>query len=109
MKTDLYIGVDGGATKTIVRIEDSQGRVLGKGRGGSANIRHSVENTWQSILSAIAMALEETGIPLGDERYNWLCGAGIAGSQVPEAVEAFVNYPHPLTHLVVESDGYISC
>ncbi|MDB9313863.1 BadF/BadG/BcrA/BcrD ATPase family protein [Spirulina sp. CS-785/01] len=109
MKTDLYIGVDGGATKTIVRVEDGQGRVLGEGKGGSANIRHSVEKTWQSILSAIEAALKGTGITIGDEQYNWFCGAGIAGSQVPEAVEAFVNYPHPLTRLVVESDGYISC
>ena len=52
MKQHLFIGVDGGATKSIVRVEDETGRLLGKEIGGPANIRLSVDQSWQSIHSA---------------------------------------------------------
>lgn len=107
--TNLFVGVDGGATKTIVRVEDEQGWVLGEGKGGSANIRLSIENTWRSLLDALDAALTGTGVTVGDPQYNWFCGAGLAGSQVPEAVRGFLDCPHPFEKLLVESDGYISC
>jgi glucosamine kinase len=45
---DIYIGVDGGATKCKVRVEDKAGNLLGQAVGGPANIRLSVDIAWQS-------------------------------------------------------------
>ncbi len=35
VKKDIYIGVDGGGTKTKVVVEDSNGKKIGEGIGGS--------------------------------------------------------------------------
>ncbi|MBP0020916.1 MAG: hypothetical protein J7647_25575 [Cyanobacteria bacterium SBLK] len=106
---NLFIGVDGGATKTIVRIEDENGHLLGEGKSGTSNIRLSVENTWQSILDALEQALLPTTIPLNARACNFFCCAGLAGTQVPSACEKFLAQPHPFRKLILESDGYISC
>ncbi|MGK7927982.1 MAG: BadF/BadG/BcrA/BcrD ATPase family protein, partial [Spirulina sp.] len=106
---NIFIGVDGGATKTIVRIEDENGNLLGEGRSGSSNIRLSVENTWKSIQDAVEQALLPTQIPLNARAGNFFCCAGLAGTQVPFACEKFLSHPHPFRKLILESDGYTSC
>jgi glucosamine kinase len=106
---NIFIGIDGGATKTIARIEDENGNFLGEGKSGTSNIRLSVENTWKSIQDALDRALLPTGIPLNARAGNFFCCAGLAGTQVPSACEKFLAQPHPFRKLILESDGYISC
>lgn len=106
---NLFIGVDGGATKTIVRIEDENGNLLGEGKSGTSNIRLSVDKTWRSIFDALEQALVPTKIPLNARACNFFCCAGLAGTQVPSACEEFLAQPHPFRKLILESDGYISC
>lgn len=106
---DIFIGVDGGATKTLVRVESAAGALLGEGRGGPANIRLSVEDSWRSIRHALAQALAQAGLRLDDERYLFHCGAGLAGTEVSSARERFFNTPHPFTRLLLKSDAYTSC
>jgi glucosamine kinase len=106
---DILIGVDGGATKTLVRIEDGDGRPLGRGRGGPANIQHSVEESWRSILDAVGQAMTEAGLAFDAGGHRLLCGAGLAGTEVTTARDRFLAVPHPFARLVVKSDGYVSC
>ena len=82
---------------------------LGQGQGGPANIRLSVEGSWQSIRDALQRALAQSGVRLDDDRHRFYCGAGLAGTEVPSACEQFVNTPHPFTRLILKSDGYTSC
>jgi glucosamine kinase len=106
---DIFIGIDGGATKTIARVEDAHGEFLGQGQGGPANIRLSVEDSWQSIHDALRDALLKPGLRLDDGRHRFHCGAGLAGTEVPSACDQFVNTPHPFARLILKSDGYTSC
>jgi glucosamine kinase len=106
---DIFIGIDGGATKTIARVEDAHGEFLGQGQGGPANIRLSVEGSWQSIHDALREALVKPGLRLDDGRHRFYCGAGLAGTEVPSACDQFVNTPHPFARLILKSDGYTSC
>jgi glucosamine kinase len=106
---DIFIGIDGGATKTIARVEDAHGEFLGQGQGGPANIRLSVEGSWQSIHDALREALAKPGLRLEDGRRRFYCGAGLAGTEVPSACDQFVNTPHPFARLILKSDGYTSC
>jgi glucosamine kinase len=106
---DIFIGIDGGATKTIARVEDAHGEFLGQGQGGPANIRLSVEGSWQSIHDALREALVKPGLRLEDGRHRFYCGAGLAGTEVPSACDQFVNTPHPFARLILKSDGYTSC
>ena len=103
----LFIGIDGGATKTIARVETEDGVLLGIGKAGPANIRLDPLGAWASIQAAIAAAAHP--IPLTDPQYQWHCGAGLAGTQVPEACDRFLALEHPFPHIYLHSDGYTSC
>jgi glucosamine kinase len=106
---DVFIGIDGGATKTIVRVENASREILGQGQGGPANIRLSVEGSWQSINDALKEALAPTGLRVDDGRHRFYCGAGLAGTEVTAACDQFLNTPHSFARLVLKSDGYTSC
>jgi glucosamine kinase len=106
---DFYIGVDGGGTKSKAYIEDVDGNAIGTAIGGPANIRLSVETSWESIYSAISKALSGTGILLEDKNYRFHIGLGLAGVEVPADRERFLAQPHPFTSLRLESDAYAAC
>jgi glucosamine kinase len=106
---DIFIGVDGGATKTIVRVENARGEALGQGQGGPANIRLSVEGSWESINEALKEALAPSGLRTDDDGRRRFCGAGLAGTEVTSACDQFLNAPHPFARLILKSDGYTSC
>lgn len=103
----LFIGIDGGATKTIARVETEAGNLLGIGKAGPANIRLDPLGAWVSIQQAIAAAAHP--LSLADPQYQWHCGAGLAGTQVPEACDRFLSLEHPFPHIYLHSDGYTSC
>lgn len=109
LSQDIFIGVDGGATKSKVRIENSAGELLGQGIGGPANIGLSVENAWQSIYAAIDAALQSAGLSIQDKTVRFHAGMGLAGCEVKKAYEDFLKHPHPFASLKVVSDAYIAC
>ena len=45
MTKNIFIGIDGGGTKTKLRMEDENGNLLAQSKGGPANIRLSVTNS----------------------------------------------------------------
>jgi len=105
----FFIGVDGGATKCIVRVEDEAGNLLGREICGPANIRISVEQTWQSINSALDRILCRLGISLNDKYCRWHAGMGLAGCEIREAYEAFLAQHHHFETLVISSDAHTAC
>lgn len=106
---DIYIGIDGGASKCKSRLEDAEGRVLGQAIGGAANIRLSVEKTWQSIYESIEPVLQQQGISLSDSQYRFHVGLGLAGCEVPEAREEFLRRKHPFATIHLISDAHAAC
>lgn len=109
MIKDIFIGVDGGGTKCKVRIEDSQGQVIGQGMGGPANIRLSVATAWQSIYSAIEDALKDSSLSLANPNYRFHAGLGLAGCEMKSAYELFLQQPHPFYSLHLTSDAHVAC
>ena len=103
----LFIGVDGGATKCIVRVEDSEGRLLGRAVSGPANIRLSVTQAWESIHSALNQILKEQQI-LADQ-YVWHAGMGLAGYEIVKARADFLNQPHFFESFIISSDAHAAC
>lgn len=106
---DIFIGVDGGATKSKLRIENSVGYLLGQGMGGPANIRLSVDKSWESIYHALDEALKSSHIRLDDKSFNFHLGLGLAGCEVAEAVEDFLSRSHPFASLHLTSDAHVAC
>lgn len=105
----FFIGVDGGATKSLVRIENAQGECLSKAISGPANIRLSVDLAWHSINDAIAAAQSQIGLIPNDTNNKWHVGMGLAGCEVEEAYQAFLARKNSFTTLLVSSDAHIAC
>lgn len=103
----LYIGVDGGATKCIVRVEDENGQLLGQEMSGPANIRISVDQAWQSIHSALNKILPSHSI--SKNNYQIHCGMGLAGCEVSDAYHEFIKREHDFQTLMVSSDAHTAC
>lgn len=105
----FFIGVDGGATKTIVRVHDETGACIGEESAGPANIRISVQESWQSILCAFNKILLTQNIDVQNKNFAFHAGIGIAGCELPLAYQQFLNFPHPFHTLLVTSDAHIAC
>ncbi len=106
---DIFIGVDGGATQSRVRVEDHAGTLLGQAVGGPANIRVSVDMAWQSIYQTLDEALKPHAISLDNKNYRFHIGMGLAGCEVAEAYYTFLNSPHPFTTIQLVSDAHAAC
>lgn len=109
MTQTFFIGVDGGATKSIVRVEDEAGNLLGRERGGPANIRLSVTQAWQSIYTALDKIISSLGVSLQDKNCRFQVGMGLAGCEVTQAYEDFLAQPHRFATIVLSSDAHTAC
>ncbi len=109
MVQDIFIGVDGGGTKSKIRIEDQYGKILGQAVSGPANIRLSVDQAWHSIYAGIHTALELVGLELQDTAYHFHIGLGLAGCEVREAYNDFLSRSHPFKTIQLASDAYVAC
>ena len=105
---EIFIGIDGGGTKTKVLVEDGLGFELGSALSGPGNIR-SVAGAWASINEGVDSALKKAGISLKDPYYKFHLGLGLAGTEVQESYEAFLKVPHSFDTLVLDSDAYAAC
>lgn len=73
----LYVGVDGGGTKTLAQVTDANFRVLGEGRSGASNfLRAGLEQAALAVERAICIACLKAGVRLADVR---AAGIGLAG------------------------------
>ena len=106
---DIYIGVDGGATNCRAYIEDANGGMLACASGGPANIRLSVDASWNSIYNAIRTALDKIGLVLEDKSYNFHVGLGLAGVEIIADRKRFLTRSHPFASIRLESDAYAAC
>lgn len=106
---DIFIGIDGGGTKTRAIVTDEKFKVIGMGFGGASSIRLSVTESWTSIYCAINEALKGTGITLDNKAYNFHAGMGLAGVSILKAKKEFFETPHPFRTLILESDAHIGC
>jgi len=108
MKT-FFIGIDGGATKCIIRIEDEYGKLLGTELRGPANIRISVHSAWDFILSGIHAILAEHQIRIDDKENIFHVAVGIAGCEVASSYQDFIHFKQPFNNLIVTSDAHTAC
>jgi glucosamine kinase len=106
---NFFIGVDGGATKCTVRVEDESGRLIGMATGGAANIRLSVSGTWNAILGALTTILTKEDMTLSQSGLRFHVGMGLAGCEIPAAYEAFIAASPDFATLLVVSDAHTAC
>lgn len=108
MTEKMFVGVDGGATKCIVRVENEAGQLLGREASGPANIRISPAQAWDSIRTALHAILKPLNISL-DRPQNFHVGMGLAGCEVMDAYRTFIQQNNIFSSLVVTSDAHTAC
>lgn len=89
----LYLGLDGGGTKTEAALIDATGHLLGEGRAGGSNpLRAGFARSLAALAAAASRALAAAG---ADARHVRGVSAGLAGvgrPAVAEKVLAFLSH-----------------
>lgn len=103
---DYFVGIDGGGTGCRAAVADSRGRILGRGRSGSANIMTDPEGALANMLAAARSACDEARLPHGILAES---GAvlGLAGANVG-GYGARVHAALPFRQSRVETDAAIA-
>ncbi|CAN5269643.1 BadF/BadG/BcrA/BcrD ATPase family protein [soil metagenome] len=103
----LFLGVDGGGTKTNIAIMDPDRQVIAQGVGGPSNpLRVGVETAVANIAKAVDAACDEYEISRGDIVSATLGLAGVRRQDIRERVrESFVSrYRITQTHVTTDAD-----
>jgi N-acetylglucosamine kinase-like BadF-type ATPase len=106
--TELYLGVDGGGSKTVAAIVDGSGHVVAAARAGGSNYQ-SIGRTAAiaELRAAVDVALRGAGVDLGAIT---AAAFGIAGAdRVPEmeVVQSMVGEAVPVPKRFVENDALL--
>lgn len=103
----FYIGIDGGGTNCRARLEDADGKLLATGSSGSANVMRCLDTAKLSIMEACQRALKEAQLSVPLDQI--IVGAGLAGANVPSALDAVQSWQHPFKTFHVISDLHAAC
>jgi glucosamine kinase len=104
MSQRLFLGVDGGGTKTSARIRDASGALLGEGTAGPGNARLG-ESAYREILTACERAVAAAGlVPADIARIH--AGFGLAGTAQEPDRAAIRDRVWPFASLVLDTDAY---
>ncbi|KQS81404.1 N-acetylglucosamine kinase [Rhizobium sp. Leaf384] len=103
----LYrVGIDGGGTRCRAAVADADGRLLGRGISGAANILTDPETALVHIRQATEAAFKEAGLPLSDISSAYAV-LGLAGNNVADAV-SFIAARLPFAKADIVSDVVIA-
>lgn len=103
----LFLGVDGGGTKTNVTVMNAERKVIGEGEGGPSNpLRVGVETAVANIAKAVDNACDECDISRGDIVAATLGLAGVRRDDIRERVrDSFVSrYRIRRTYVTTDAD-----
>ncbi|MEJ7624324.1 MAG: BadF/BadG/BcrA/BcrD ATPase family protein [Pyrinomonadaceae bacterium] len=103
----LYLGVDGGGTKTQIALIDESEAIVAEGTGGPSNpLRVGVETAVANISKAIDTACDSAGVSRGDIAAATLGLAGVRREDIRERVrESFDSrYRSQKTAVMTDAD-----
>ena len=101
----VFIGVDGGASKTHVVALDTAGHMIGEARGPAASLNGAVAPAWGAIHETIAAIA-----PLADlDPAAAHVVVGIAGTEITTTYCAFLAAAPAFASLDVCSDAHVAC
>ncbi|SOC82263.1 glucosamine kinase [Ensifer adhaerens] len=102
---EYFIGIDGGGTSCRAAVADASGRILGRAKGGAANILTNLDGALSNLTSTAQDALRAAGL---DRALNEIPAfLGLAGANVAEQTEA-LQARLPFKAARVDTDGLIA-
>lgn len=109
MTEHIYIGVDGGGTKSKLVMRDADGVLLGTGRSGASNIRLSVDKSITSVMDAYQQAYTQASQKRDLSQAKFHIGLGLAGTEVPRYCTEFLAKLPDFETVCLKSDAYAAC
>ena len=103
---EFIVGIDGGGTSCRAAVAAADGRILGRGKSGAANILTDPDTALANITAATKAAFIEAGLD-PDAIGSADAVLGLAGNNVGDAV-TYVTERLPFARAVIESDGLIA-
>ena len=92
--SDLYLGLDGGGTKTAALLMDGDGNILGRGEGGPGNIIHTPDNILKrSVMDSVKQACANASVESESCHFNRVCAA-MAGYSDELRRDSFLGILH---------------
>lgn len=107
MKDQIFIGVDGGGTKSRA-VVSVNGEIKGEGLGGGANPYQNLERAKESIVTACNLALKDAGLE-GVSLSECVTGLGLAGVNIPGPKKAMEAWDHPFKAMYLTGDLHAAC
>ena len=103
--SDFFVGIDGGGTSCRAAVADRNGRVLGRAKGGAANILTDLEGALANIIATSKEALKDAGLDLslGDVP----AFLGLAGANIEASVASLLSRL-PFRRARIDTDGLIA-
>src|SRR4051812_21274357 len=105
----LYLGVDGGGTKTNIALMNAAGKVIAEGSGGPANpLRVGVETAVANIIKASDAACDQAGVSRGDISASILGLAGVRRLDIRDRVRERFTARYGVLKTTVITDADIA-
>lgn len=108
MSAAFFIGVDAGGTKTLVRIRNAKGTIIGESIGGAGNLHWDYEGALLRIHAAIAEAILNAKLTTNDIS-NAALGLGMAGlvssGEQKKLAKDFIAF----ASVIIASDAETAC
>ncbi len=104
----LFLGIDAGGTHCRARLVDGDGKILGSGQAGPANLTIGAKRAHKSILAASTAAFDAARLGRSAFRRTHVA-IGAAGADDPAAVEALAAEPLPFASVTIRSDAVPAC
>ena len=103
----LLLGVDGGGTRCRARLCSFEGKTLGGGLGGPANIRLGLEESLAEVFDAAARCFRNAGLAV--EEHIVVACLALAGASEPIILAELRRYEHPFKTAVYTTDSHAAC
>ena len=105
---ELFLGIDGGGSKSKAIIMNKSNEVLGTGIAGPGNPMHGFDQATNAITQSATLALIDAKL----SHLN-LCqlnaGVGLAGVNLPSLFEKMQAWQHPFKQMYLTTDLHIAC
>lgn len=104
----LFLGIDGGGSKTKAIVVNEDNTILGSGVSGPGNPLHGFEQATFSITEAAKLALKNAGLEhVNLHKLN--AGVGLAGVNLPVLFNQMREWQHPFKQMFLAHDLLIAC
>ena len=103
----LFLGVDGGGTRCRARLTEVDGRMLGEGIAGSANIRLGLNESLSAVREAADQCLRQAGSTY--RGHAIVACLALAGACEPVTLTQAQTAPLPFDHVTFSSDARAAC